>query len=284
MASMRKGSGKAKPGAAKKSAPKPAARPLKKAAPKPAKAVKKPAAKPVKAAAAKKAPAATVVKPAGKPAPRAVAKVAIKAGVKPAPKTAGKPVKPGGKGGVAGRKGEPPVVRPLGVLPPESRARVPVRPVAPLTRPTVTPVRPPATPHDSSGAQRVTEHDMKGFEERLLGERAKAMKEMGHLEETVLKQNQRDSSGDLSGYSFHMADAGTDAYEREKAFLLASAEGRRLLEVDEALRRLYRGEYGVCESCGTPIAKARLEAMPYARLCLSCKEKEEKAGRAGPGQ
>jgi RNA polymerase-binding protein DksA len=102
---------------------------------------------------------------------------------------------------------------------------------------------------------------------------------MGHLEETVLKQNQRDSSGDLSGYSFHMADAGTDAYEREKAFLLASSEGRNLLEINDALRRLYRGEYGVCESCGSPIAKARLEAMPNARLCVSCKEKEERAAR-----
>ena len=100
---------------------------------------------------------------------------------------------------------------------------------------------------------------------------------MGHLENTVLKVNQRDSAGDLSGYSFHMADAGTDAMEREKAFLFASAEGRLLLEIDEALRRLYRGEYGICEICGKPIARARLEAMPYARLCVSCKEKEERA-------
>ena len=126
----------------------------------------------------------------------------------------------------------------------------------------------------------MTEKDLKEFEQRLLTERGKIMKEMGHLENTVLKQNQRDSSGDLSGYAFHMADAGTDAYEREKAFLFASAEGRALLEVDEALRRVYRGEYGVCESCGLPIAKARLEAMPYARLCVSCKEKEEKTAKS----
>ena len=102
---------------------------------------------------------------------------------------------------------------------------------------------------------------------------------MGHLENTVLKVNQRDSSGDLSGYSFHMADAGTDAMEREKAFLFASVEGRVLLEIDDALRRLYRGEYGVCDSCGNPIGRARLEAMPHARLCVRCKEKEERAQR-----
>jgi RNA polymerase-binding protein DksA len=127
----------------------------------------------------------------------------------------------------------------------------------------------------------VTDQDIKHFEERLLAERAKIMKEMGHLEETVLKQNLRDSSGELSGYSFHMADAGTDAMEREKAFLFASAEGRALMAVNEALRKLYRNEYGVCESCGKPISRARLEAVPAARLCVSCKEKEERAARTG---
>ena len=95
----------------------------------------------------------------------------------------------------------------------------------------------------------------------------------------VLKVNQRDSAGDLSGYSFHMADVGTDAMEREKAFLFASTEGRLLMEINEALRRVYRGEYGSCESCEKPIARARLEAMPYARLCVSCKEIEERKAR-----
>ena len=61
-------------------------------------------------------------------------------------------------------------------------------------------------------------------------------------------------------------------------------EGRLLLEVNDALRRLYGGKYGICELCEKPIARARLEAMPYARLCVSCKEKEEKAGRSAPAQ
>jgi RNA polymerase-binding transcription factor len=106
---------------------------------------------------------------------------------------------------------------------------------------------------------------------------------MGHLETTVLKVNPRDSSGDLSGYSFHMADAGTDAMEREKAFLFVSAEGRREREIVEALQRIYDGTYGVCENCGNPIARARLEAVPYVRLCVSCKQKEEQASRSQPG-
>ena len=239
---------------------------------KPAKAVKaaKPAAKKSKAAEAKARPA------------KGAAKVVAKKGAKPAPKAApvkavkAKPIK-----GVA-RVLPPPVVRPIGVLPPESRARTSDRPpvmAKPKVAP-VAPVRPTPVPNTPQGAQRVTEKDLKEFEERLQTERRKIEKEMGHLEATVLKVNPRDSAGDLSGYSFHMADAGTDAMEREKAFLFASAEGRLLMEITEALRRLYRGEYGTCESCGNPIARARLEAMPHARLCVSCKEKEERAGRS----
>ncbi len=125
----------------------------------------------------------------------------------------------------------------------------------------------------------MSQKDYQEFEQRLLEERKKILKEMGHLESTVLKVNQRDSAGDLSGYSFHMADVGTDAMEREKAFHLASAEGRMLLELNEALRRIARSEYGICESCENPILRARLEAMPTARLCLACKEKEERAAR-----
>ncbi len=147
------------------------------------------------------------------------------------------------------------------------------------------PVRPLAVPTPVSiveGVQPVTQEDLKEFEGRLLQERSRALKEMGHLESTVLKSNQRDSAGDLSGYTFHMADLGTDAMEREKAFLFASAEGRALYEIDEALRRLYQGKYGYCESCGAPISRARLEAVPQARLCLACKEKEERAARGAP--
>jgi RNA polymerase-binding transcription factor DksA len=125
----------------------------------------------------------------------------------------------------------------------------------------------------------IAKKDLKHCETRLLEERGRLVKELGYLEQNVLKQNQRDSSGDLSGYSFHMADVGTDAMEREKAFLFASAEGRALYDLDEALRRLYGGTYGVCESCGKPIAPERLDVVPHARLCVPCKEREEKSAR-----
>src|SRR5262249_27223435 len=140
----------------------------------------------------------------------------------------------------------PAEVRPLGVLPPQAMARPSHKPAAAAPpRAASSGTRASAPPAAGGGVEKVTDRDVKEFEALLLSERIRILKEMGHLESTVLKVNQRDSAGDLSGYSFHMADVGTDAMEREKAFMFASAEGRTLMEIDQALRRLYRGEYGV---------------------------------------
>ena len=114
------------------------------------------------------------------------------------------------------------------------------------------------------------------LEKRLLKERSRVTKELGHYDESFSSTLQG-SDGDLSAYSFHMADQGTDAMEREKDFLFASKEGRLLYHIDEALRRLYRSpkEFGICEECGEQISFERLDALPHARLCIRCKEKEE---------
>ena len=107
------------------------------------------------------------------------------------------------------------------------------------------------------------------LEKRLLEERARVMKELGIYEKSFAGTLQS-SDGDLSSYSFHMADQGTDAMEREKEFLFASKEGRYLWHVNEALRRLYKSPetFGVCQECGDPIAFERLDALPHARLCI----------------
>ena len=114
------------------------------------------------------------------------------------------------------------------------------------------------------------------LEKRLLEERARVMKELGHYDESFNSSLQA-SDGDLSSYSFHMADQGTDAMEREKAFLFASQEGRFLWHIDEALRRLYRSPdtFGKCHQCGNEIAFERLDALPHARFCINCKQREE---------
>ena len=91
------------------------------------------------------------------------------------------------------------------------------------------------------------------FEKRLLEERKRVLKELGHYDEAFGATSQ-ESDGDLSSYSFHMADQGTDAMEREKQFLFASQEGRYLWHLNEALRRLYGSpeRFGKCEQCGVP--------------------------------
>jgi RNA polymerase-binding protein DksA len=96
-----------------------------------------------------------------------------------------------------------------------------------------------------------------------------------------LNRSQRESSGDLSGYSIHMADMGTDNFDREFALSLASTERGVLFEIEEAIRRLENGEYGACDHCGVKIPVARLKALPYARYCVPCQEEAEKRVRLG---
>lgn len=118
------------------------------------------------------------------------------------------------------------------------------------------------------------------LEKRLLEERARVLKELGYYDESFSASLQG-ANGDLSSYSFHMADQGTDAMEREKQFLFASQEGRYLWHVNEALRRLYLTpeKFGKCEECGEEISFERLDALPHARLCIKCKAKEEDGKR-----
>ncbi len=128
----------------------------------------------------------------------------------------------------------------------------------------------------------LTKKQLGHFEKRLLEERKRVLKELGHHGETF-GSSQQESDGDLSSYSFHMADQGTDAMEREKAFLFASQEGRFLWHIDEALRRLYRSPetFGRCHSCGGNIAVERLDALPHARYCIDCKQREEDGKKGG---
>jgi len=124
--------------------------------------------------------------------------------------------------------------------------------------------------------RKMKKKEQKHFEDRLLKERERVLKQLGHYDESFADTPQA-ADGDLSAYSFHMADQGTDAMEREKAFLFASKEGRLLYHIDEALRRLYKTpkRFGICEECNDDIGYDRMDALPHARLCITCKEKEE---------
>ncbi|MFC1606655.1 TraR/DksA family transcriptional regulator [Candidatus Latescibacterota bacterium] len=122
-------------------------------------------------------------------------------------------------------------------------------------------------------------NDLDFFKSLILKKKEELLAELGYLEASSLSSTSKDQAGDLSSYSFHMADQGTDTMEREKAFSLASREGRYLHHLNEALERIEKGSYGVCRTCGEDIGKNRLEAVPNATQCISCKNAEEKKQR-----
>jgi DnaK suppressor protein len=114
------------------------------------------------------------------------------------------------------------------------------------------------------------------YERKLHKMRTELLIELGYLEDAVLNHTTKEASGDLSAYSFHMADQGTDAMRRETGFLLASKEGRQLLDINDALRRIQNKTFGQCTQCGKKINSRRLDALPHASLCIDCQADEEK--------
>ena len=110
--------------------------------------------------------------------------------------------------------------------------------------------------------------DIDTMRAKLLEERVRIAADLQSIEE-ITASTPKDSSGDLSSYSSHMADMGSDSMEREKAFLFAGVKRRRLEEIELALKRMEAGTFGACESCGNPIPEKRLERMPGATLCVS---------------
>lgn len=124
--------------------------------------------------------------------------------------------------------------------------------------------------------------DRERIEGRLLEERGERTEFLADLDERF-RERLETGDDELGGYPLHMADEGTDTMEEEKELLLAHQEGEQLLEIDEALRRLYREpqSFGVCESCGADIGLERLIMVPWASLCITCKrEAEGAAGQA----
>ncbi|MCE9611359.1 MAG: TraR/DksA C4-type zinc finger protein [Chthoniobacter sp.] len=89
----------------------------------------------------------------------------------------------------------------------------------------------------------------------------------------------RAEGSEASAFGMHQADAGSDAYDRDFALSLLSQEQDALYEIEEALKRLDLGTYGICEMSNKPIAHARLEALPFARLTVECQAQLEKTGK-----
>jgi len=114
--------------------------------------------------------------------------------------------------------------------------------------------------------------------ERLLVLRDGMLDSMTGVARDTLRS--RAEGSEASAFGMHQADAGSDAYDRDFALSLLSQEQDALYEIDEALKRIDAGTYGICEMSGKPIPHARLEAIPFARYTVECQSQLEKQRKA----
>jgi DnaK suppressor protein len=116
---------------------------------------------------------------------------------------------------------------------------------------------------------------------RIKQEWAKYYKILLELREQLLQQMNglaKESAQELPGYSLHMADSGTDNFDRDFALSLLSSDQDAIYEIDEALKRIEKNTYGTCELTGKTIPKARLDAIPWARFTVEAQAQLEREG------
>ncbi|MEO0086482.1 MAG: TraR/DksA family transcriptional regulator [candidate division WOR-3 bacterium] len=116
---------------------------------------------------------------------------------------------------------------------------------------------------------------IKKLQELLIKEKEKLLRGKTHIEE-ILKKSPKEATGELSTYRTHIADLGSDTYQKEIAAYLTTQETQILMKIDKALRKIEEGIYGKCEKCNKEIDEGRLEAIPYAELCIDCQRELEK--------
>ena len=128
--------------------------------------------------------------------------------------------------------------------------------------------------------------DLEHFKKVILDKRDEIIEQLQNLKEQMLDPTTGEYINENSPYSLHMAEQGTDAMEREKTFLYAQRENKFLGYLEDALKRIEVGTYGICVECiDEPqhlcetcplVPKARLEAVPHSQLCLPIKARQEK--------
>jgi RNA polymerase-binding transcription factor DksA len=114
--------------------------------------------------------------------------------------------------------------------------------------------------------------------EKLLQLRDAMVDSMAGVAQDTLRS--RAEGSEASAFGMHQADAGSDAYDRDFALSLLSQEQDALYEIDQALKRIELGTYGICEMSGKQIPHARLEAIPFARFTVECQSQLEKQSKA----
>jgi DnaK suppressor protein len=126
--------------------------------------------------------------------------------------------------------------------------------------------------------------EIRAFKASLETIRARLRGDVATMADAALRKTRSEASGDLSRMPIHMADIGSDAFEQEFTLSLMASEEGTLEMVEHALERIRARTYGTCEGCGGVISKKRLEAIPFASLCIRCAEKQEQGGGGRPRQ
>jgi DnaK suppressor protein len=121
-----------------------------------------------------------------------------------------------------------------------------------------------------SVANRPSRSELKHFELLLRNRRQALLKDVEALE-----KDEKEASKEISGASIHSADRGTDRSENDVNLGCHESASLEIQEIDEALERILDGSFGLCQTCDEKIAKVRLAAIPYTRLCLACKKADE---------
>jgi RNA polymerase-binding protein DksA len=116
-----------------------------------------------------------------------------------------------------------------------------------------------------------SDEELEYFREIILKKREEAEKELESLQNSL--RDSMENANDESAYSFHMADAGTDAQEREKTYMLFNRTKKFVRYLNDALKRIDNKTYGVCKVTGKKISKGRLEAVPHTQLSIEAKLK-----------
>lgn len=119
-----------------------------------------------------------------------------------------------------------------------------------------------------------TDKDLEYFKELILNKRSEATEDIDRMRAQL--EDAREQAENDSAYSFHMADAGTDAMEREKLYLMIAREQKYVGYLDRALDRIKNKTYGICKVTGKPISRERLEAVPHTEISIAAKNKQKK--------
>lgn len=123
--------------------------------------------------------------------------------------------------------------------------------------------------------KRFTKKDLERFKRLLLRQRELICEDINSIEQEAATGSYREGTGELSNVPVHLADISAESYEQEFAVGLLQNKGEVAALIDEALRKIEEGTYGICEICGEAIKKSRLQAIPYAQYCIRCQKRVE---------